>query len=82
MAQQSIKKMAEHMTSMYNNLQAEENENTDRKKEKVQRHQRKKNIVHLKGPSKLMNEKEQLCKQCKKVARHFEKDCFELKDNE
>ena len=29
-----------------------------------------------------MNKKAQLCKHCKQVARHFEKDCFELKDNE
>ena len=34
------------------------------------------------GPAKPMHTKSQICKHWKQVARHFEKDCFELKENE
>ena len=42
MAQHSITQMAEKMTVMYNNLQAEEKDNDDPNKDSGQRHQRKK----------------------------------------
>ena len=61
MAQQSIKQMAEQMKEMYNNIQAVEKENDDPKKEKVQHHQRKQNLVHQGGPPKPMHLKAQLC---------------------
>ena len=38
--------------------------------------------MYQKVPVNTMNKKEKLCKHCKQVARHFEKDFFELKDNE
>ena len=57
MAQQSIKKMADHMTSMYSNLQAAEKKNYNPNKDKEQLHQRKQNPVHQRGPQKPMHRK-------------------------
>ena len=48
MAQQSIKKMAEKMTAMYNSVQTAENYNANPNKEEVRRHQRKQNPMHPK----------------------------------
>ena len=48
MAQQSIKKMAEKMTAMYNSVQAAENYNANPNKEEVRRNQRKQNPMHPK----------------------------------
>ena len=82
MEQHSIKQMKEQMKEMYNDIQATEKENDNPDKEKVQLHQKKQNPMHQRGPPKPINTTTQLLKHCKKVERHLEKYCFEIKENE
>ena len=69
------------MTVMYNIVQAEEKDNFDPNKEKGCHHQIKQKTIHQKGPTKTMHPrgKYKLCENCKQVAHHFGKNCFELK---
>ena len=57
MAQQSIKKIAEQMTMVYNNLQAEEKENDNPDEKKGKLNQRKQKPVHQIGTPTPMHPK-------------------------
>ena len=86
MARKSMQEMAAQMTALmatagnrYEQPQpADANTNPN-----IDKRRGGKKTFTFKGPKKEMHPfgQEKLCKTCKKVVRHFEKDCFSLEAN-
>ena len=82
MAQQLIKQMVEQMTAMYNNLKVEEKENNYPTKRRYNATKENKIQWTKEVHQSQCTQKAQLRKHCNQVSHHFEKYCFEIKENE
>ena len=86
MARQSMQEMAAQMTALMataGNRYEQPNPADENANPNIDKRRGGKKAFTFKGPKKEMHPygQEKLCKTCKKVVRHFERDCFSLEAN-